>query len=76
MSAQAAIETIGVVSGVIGIVDFAQGLVPERPAEGTVVRIKAGLGSPLDDVGGWVRVGTSNTSYEQFPLTLVSGRPD
>lgn len=54
--AQAAIDTLGVVSGAIGIVDFAKGLVPEKPDEGTVVRIKAGLGSALDDVGGWVRL--------------------
>lgn len=64
MSAQVAIETIGVVSGVIGIVDFAQGLVPEEPAEGTVVRIKAGLGSALDDVGGWVNINTASIIFK------------
>lgn len=53
--AEAAIETIGLISGIMGIVDFTEGLVPDKPAEGTVVRIKAGLGSALDDTGGWVR---------------------
>lgn len=58
--AQAAIDTLGVVSGAIGIVDFATGLIPDKPVEGTVVRIKAGLGSALDDVGGWVRLDFTN----------------
>lgn len=59
-TAAGAIEALGVVSGAIGIVDFASGLVPDKPDEGTVVRIKAGLGSPLDSTGGWVRLNINN----------------
>lgn len=52
--AQAVIDTIGTVSGVMGIVDFFKDLVPDDPASGTAVTIKSGYGSVLDDTSGWV----------------------
>lgn len=71
--AEAAIETIGLISGIMGIVDFTEGLVPDKPAEGTVVRIKAGLGSALDDTGGWVGLTVPKLYVMYCKLTLNSG---
>lgn len=46
------VDTIGVVSGVLGIVGFIQGNIPKEPVRGATVRIKAG--KPGKHNGGMV----------------------
>jgi hypothetical protein len=43
------IDAIGIVSGVLGIVGFIQGQIPEKPTEGVAIRIKAGSGGTDDE---------------------------
>ncbi|KAJ4007426.1 hypothetical protein NW752_007593 [Fusarium irregulare] len=46
------IDAIGIVSGVLGIIGFIQGQIPEKPTEGVAIRIKAGSGGTDDQGSG------------------------
>lgn len=43
------VDVIGLVSGVLTIVNFIQSQIPDRPKEGVAVRIKAGSGGTDDE---------------------------
>jgi hypothetical protein len=58
MSAVAVVDAIGLVSGLLGVVGFIQDNLPEKPAEGATVRIKAG--NPGDNNPGMVSVKSNN----------------
>lgn len=58
MSLKPVMDTIGVVSGVLGIVGFIQDNVPDKPAQGAAVRIK--IGNPGDNNPGMVSVKSNN----------------
>lgn len=54
MATAGVINAIGVVSGILGTIGFIQDNLPEKPAQGASVRIKAG--NPGDDNPGMVSV--------------------
>lgn len=48
--AEGPLNAIGLVSGVLGIVGFFQSNFAEKPKEGSVIRVKAGLAQGDEDV--------------------------
>jgi hypothetical protein len=58
MSGAAVINTIGLITGFLGVVSFIQDNLPEKPAQGATVRIKAG--NPGDDNPGMVSAERTN----------------
>lgn len=67
MSGTAVMDAIGLVSGLLGIVQFMQDNFPEKPPQGASVRVKAG--NPGDDNPGMVSVKLNKTKPSVLILT-------
>ncbi|KAM0717907.1 hypothetical protein Q7P37_006239 [Cladosporium fusiforme] len=70
MAGKAVMDTLGVVSGTLGIISFFQSQQPGDSPDGTAVTVKAGISSVNDDVGGFGGQVNAVYGYDQFNAYL------